>query len=88
MVCLASVGKPEVQWLRAWWAELLVYILLPVTLTFVILYSSCIHREMRSALRALFLLMVSFAIFAGACLALGAIALIALANLPLSRFHY
>ena len=88
MVFLLSLGKPAVEWFRVWWAELLIYTLLPLTLTFTILYGSCIHREMKSAVRALFLLLVSLLIFGGACLALGAIAFIALANFPLSRFHY
>ena len=89
--CLAyvfSVGEPVVEWLQVRWAGWLIYMFLPMALTFSILYGSCIHREMKSAMRALFLLLVSLLIFGGACLALGAIAFIALANFPLSRFHY
>jgi hypothetical protein len=87
-VCLLSVAKPAVEWLRVWWAELLAYTLLPMALTFTILYRGCIHPEMRKAMRALFLLLISLLIFGGVCLALGAFALVALANFPLSRFHY
>ena len=88
MVSLFSIGRPVVEWFRVWWAELLIYTLLPIALTFAILLGSCIHREMRKVARALFLLLFSLLIWGGVCLALGAIAFIALANLPLSRFHY
>ena len=88
MACLFSVAKPAVEWLQVWWAELLVYTLPPIALTFTILYRSCIHREMKKAVRAWFLLLISLLIFGGVCLAFAAIALVALANFPLSRFHY
>src|ERR1017187_10975369 len=67
MAYLFSVGEPVVEWLHVWWAGLLIYMLLPLALTFTILYGSCIHREMRSAVRALFLLLVSLLMFGGAC---------------------
>ena len=88
LVYLFWVGEPVVEWLQVRWAGWLIYLLLPLALTFTLLYGSCIHREMRSAVRALFLLWVSVLIFGGACLALGVMGFIALANLPLSRFHY
>jgi hypothetical protein len=88
MACLFGIGKPVMERVHAWWAEMLIYTLFPIGLTFAILHASCIHREMSRAARAGFLLLVSLLIFGGACLALCAIAFMVLANLPLSRFHY
>lgn len=88
MVFLFSAGKLAMERAPLWWAKLLVYTLIPLTLTFTILYGSCIHREMKRAVRVLFLVGNSLLIFAGACLSLGIIAMMALAFMPLSRFHY
>jgi hypothetical protein len=88
VVYLFSVGGPAVEWFQVRWAGLLFCTLLPIALTFTILYGSCLHREMRRAARTGFLLLVSLLIFGGACVALGIIAFIACAVLPLSRFHY
>lgn len=70
-VCLFTFGSAAINHVPFYWAKMLVYILLPLTLTFTILYGSCIHREMRKAARVLFLLLHSLLIYAGACLALG-----------------
>jgi hypothetical protein len=67
---------------------MLVYTLLPLTLTFTILYGSGIHREMTKAIRVLFLLLNSCLFYVGACLALGVIAMLAFVFMPISRFHY
>jgi len=69
--CLASsaylfwVVSPAVELLGARWAELLVYTLVPITLTFTILHGSNFHREMTRMVRASFLLLVSCLIFGG-----------------------
>ena len=88
VIYLFAVGAPAMEVLQMRWAGLLVCTFLPMTLTFTILYGSCIHREMSRAARALFLLLVSLLIFGSACLSVGIIAFIACAVLPLSRFHY
>jgi hypothetical protein len=77
-----------VEFLHAWWAGLLLWWFIPVALTFTILYGSCVHREMGKVARALFLFGNALLIFGGICLALLAIAFVAVAQLPLSRFHY
>jgi hypothetical protein len=88
VIYLFAVGAPAMEVLQMRWAGLLVCTLFPMTLTFTILYGSCIHREMSRAARTLFLLLVSLLIFGGACLSVGIIAFITFAVLPLSRFHY
>ena len=88
MACLFRVGKILVGWLPVWGVGFLIYALLPIALTFTILHVSCIHREMSKAARGSFLLLISLLIYGLACLALGVIAFIALASLPLGRFHY
>jgi len=76
------------EMLRIPFAGLIGFTFLPMTLTFTILHGSCIHREMKTFRRALFLFVVAWAIFCGACLFAGIFAFIAGAVLPLSRFHY
>ena len=86
---LFSVGSQAMEWFQLGWAErLAIYISLPLTLTFTILFGSRVHREMKSVARAGFLLAVSLLIFAGVFLFLGAVALFTLASMPLDRFHY
>jgi len=62
---LFGVINPAVDSLGAWWAELLVYTLLPIALTFTILHGSNFHREMAEAARTSFLILVSCLIFGG-----------------------
>lgn len=59
------VVSPAVELLGAWWAELLVYTLIPITLTYTILHGSKFHREMAGAVRTSFLFLVSCLIFSG-----------------------
>lgn len=79
LACLASsvyllcVVSPAVELLGAWWAELMVYTLLPIALTFTILHGSDIHREMTSVTRTCFLLLASCLIFGGTFLFMGAL---------------
>lgn len=69
--CLACTGylfrvvSPAVELLGVGWAELLVYTLLPIALTFTILHGSDFHREMARAARTSFLFLVSCLIFSG-----------------------
>lgn len=88
MICLFVVSRPVVDFLHVWWAELLLCTLLPIALAFTILYGSCVHRELGRVARACFLILNSLLIFGGICLALAAVAFVAVAILPLSRFHY
>ncbi|HYA79027.1 MAG TPA: hypothetical protein VED19_00795 [Candidatus Nitrosopolaris sp.] len=59
------VISPAVESLGAWWAEWLVYTLLPIVLTFTILHGSDFHREMAEAARMSFLFLISCLIFSG-----------------------
>jgi len=88
MVSLFVVSRPVVDVLHVWWAGWSLCTVLPIALAFAILYGSCVHREMGRVARALFLFLNSLLIFAGICLALAAVAFVAVAILPLSRFHY
>jgi multidrug efflux pump subunit AcrB len=49
--------------LDVWWAELLVCVLIPIATTFIILYSSCWHTELRITARIGMLLLVSCVIY-------------------------
>ena len=62
---------PLVARLGVWWAEVLVYAVIPIAVTFVILDRSCWHRELGAWRRVGSELLVSCAIFAGALLAMG-----------------
>jgi len=64
-------ARPLVARLGVWWAEVLVYAIIPVTVAFVILYRSCWQREMAGRRRVFSVLLVSCAIFAGVLLAMG-----------------
>ena len=71
LVCFASssyvflIGAPTVDWLNTWWAAWLVYLAAPLALTFTFLHASRVHRELSEAVRDVFLLFVSLAIFIG-----------------------
>ena len=71
LACLAStayvsiIGAPAVDWLHVWWAAWMVYLVIPLALTFTLLHGSHIHREMSETVRDLFLVFVSVEIFAG-----------------------
>jgi uncharacterized membrane protein YgdD (TMEM256/DUF423 family) len=73
-VCLAVIYRlahPVVVRLGIWWEELLVYALIPVAVTFVILYRSHWHREIARAARASWLVLLSCVIFCGDLLLIG-----------------
>jgi hypothetical protein len=69
VACIASwlfvhlVAYPFVERLGVWWAELLIYALISISVTFVILYRSCWHRELVGAVRTLSLVAMSSLIF-------------------------
>jgi hypothetical protein len=87
MVCLFLVSQPVGKLLQVWWAGTLLCLLFPIGLTFTILYGSCVHREMGRLARAFFLFLSSLLIYGGICVALAIVAFVAVAILPLSRFH-
>ena len=66
-----SVARPAVELLEVFWEELLAYAVLPMAVTFIILYRSCWHREIMGAARTGCLLLLSSGILAGVLLAIG-----------------
>jgi hypothetical protein len=66
--CLAA---PAVKLLEVWWAELLAYAIIPISVTFIILYRSDWRREISGAARTWSVLLLSLTIFAGVLLAVG-----------------
>lgn len=65
------VARPAVQLLEIRWAELLVYAIIPVSVTFTILYRSYWHREITGAARTCSLLLLSGIILGGEVIATG-----------------
>jgi len=66
-----SVARPAVELLEVFWEELLAYAVIPIAVTFIILYRSCWHREIVGAARTGCLLLVSSGILAGVLFAIG-----------------
>ena len=62
-------ARPVVSRLEVWWAELLVYALIPTLLTFILLYRSSWHREITGAPRTLSLALLSSVILGGVMIA-------------------
>jgi hypothetical protein len=79
--------------LPQWWAELLVYAVIPILLAFILLYRSSWHHEMRRATRALVLTVTSCTLF-GAAVIVAALALLVISCTlascldRFSAFHY
>jgi hypothetical protein len=77
IACFASlmfiywVASPAVKLLEVRWVELLVYAIIPLSVTFIILYRSCWHREITGAARTCFLLLLSCAILSCEFVAIG-----------------
>jgi hypothetical protein len=69
--CVYWVATPAVKLLGTWWVELLAYAIIPISVTFAILYRSCWHREITGPARTCSLLLLSLLIFAGVLLAVG-----------------
>jgi hypothetical protein len=78
------VARPAVKLLEVGWAELLVYAIIPISVTFITLYRSCWHREVTGAARTLSLIFLSCLIFGGVLVAV--VIIIILASLVYSRF--
>lgn len=65
------VARPAVELLEVRWAEFLIYAAIPISVTFMILYRSCWHREIARAARACSLLLLSSVILVGVLFAIG-----------------
>ena len=59
------VFRSAIAWLEVWWAELLAYALIPVSVIFAIIYRSHWRRELTGAMRTLSVVALSGIIFAG-----------------------
>jgi hypothetical protein len=62
------VARPVVESIEVSWIEFLAYALVPMAVTFMILYRSCWHREIFGARRTCSLLLLSFTILGGVIL--------------------
>src|ERR1039457_1520485 len=71
LVFFYCVARPAVSRLQVWWVELLVYAIIPISVTFIILYRSCWHREITGAARTCSLLLISCIILGGDLIAIG-----------------
>jgi cytochrome bd-type quinol oxidase subunit 2 len=77
LACLVSLlfiywaARPVVERLEVWWVEWLVYALIPIAVTFIILYCSSWHREITGAARTCSLLLLSCVILGGLLFAIG-----------------
>src|ERR1019366_9431443 len=58
-------ARRVVELLEDRWIELLVYTIIPITITFIILYRSCWHPEIAGAARTCSLLLFSYIILGG-----------------------
>jgi hypothetical protein len=65
------VARPAVELLEVRWFELLVYALIPMAVTFIILYRSCWHREITGAARTCSVLFLSCFILSSELIAIG-----------------
>lgn len=88
LALIGSLARPAVALLQVWWAELLVDALVPLLVTFAILYRGAWHREMSPVIRTCFLLWQSFVIFGGVLFIAGVTVVMAYAFLyRLTAFH-
>lgn len=89
--CLAylmGIASPAVEMLRVWWAEMLIYALVPLALTFTLLCSSHIHRELSSSRRLVVLFGDAVLIFGGVLFFLLAVAFFGGIFAGLARGHF
>jgi hypothetical protein len=71
MVCLGVVylaARPVVSWLHIWWAGVLIYSVIPISVAFIILYRSSWHHELPRVKRILSMILSSCIIFCGVLL--------------------
>jgi hypothetical protein len=85
-VAIYWVANREVSQLQVWWAELLAYAIVPVAVTFVVLYRSGWHREITGAARTGSLLLFSCLILGGELLAMGILLFVAMLLMSLCGF--
>jgi hypothetical protein len=77
IACFASlmlfywVARPAIERLEIRWAKFLVCAIIPMAVTFIILYRSCWHREITGAARTCSLLLLSCVILGGELIAIG-----------------
>jgi hypothetical protein len=77
IACFASltffywVARPAVESIEDGWAEFMVYAIIPMTVTFIILYRSCWHREITGIARTGSLLLLSCIILGSEVIAVG-----------------
>jgi hypothetical protein len=75
LACLVSalafygVAHSFVSRLQVWWMEALIFVLVPLSVTFVVLYRSCWHPDITGASRTSRLLLLSCAIVGGEAIA-------------------
>jgi hypothetical protein len=72
LILIYWVTRPVVELFNIWWAELLVYGIIPTSAAFIILYRSSWHREMTGAARTGSLLLLSCVIFGCSLIVIGA----------------
>jgi hypothetical protein len=71
IACFASLtvfywgARRAVELIEVRWVEWLVYAVIPISVTFIILYRSCWHREITGAARTCSLLLLSCIILGG-----------------------
>jgi hypothetical protein len=65
------VARAAVALFEDWWIKLLAYAIIPLSVTFIILYRSCWHREIVGVARTLSLLLISCVILVGEFCAIG-----------------
>ena len=65
------ITRRAVSRLEVWWAELLVYALVPLFVTFVVLYRSSWHPHLAGAARTLSLILLSFFVSGAVLIATG-----------------
>ena|ERR1022692_639310 len=71
LVFIYWVARPVVKLLGVWWVELLAYSIIPISVTFIILYRSRWHPEITGARRTSSLLLLSCVILIGVLFATG-----------------
>ena|ERR1039457_5281358 len=86
LIIFFCAARPAVSKLQDWWAELLVYALIPISVAFVILYRSCWHREITGAARTCSLLLISCMILGGDLIAVGAVLCLAVSLICMIAF--
>jgi hypothetical protein len=75
LIIIYWVARPAVELLHVRWVEWLVYAIIPISVTFIILYRSCWHPEITGAARTYSLLLLSCIILVGVFIAIGFIIL-------------